>query len=499
MPKPFLPDIVSHGLSRSLDRRFLLLLVVVAVGWTSFGQPLVASDFVGSQTCALCHKDKAKLLQTSIHSKMIRPATGAQLVEVHGNLSAPKAPKPTDITHVMGGWYKEESYIKAVTNVDGTVSYTVTNFQWDPIKGTYVDNQPLRDWLVKCAGCHTTGYDPKTRAFNEFNIGCEHCHGPGKDHVEAGGEKSLIVIDRSNEGCGHCHIRAESAATADFPAKAFNFPIGYELGKPETLKFVPEALTNAASFFPDGTSKRHRQQYLDVHYAGFRTTKHYEKGVACIDCHDPHTSGTVTTYDAALPAGVYGVKIYNNVDQTTRFVAWDGEGLNKPRDQLCGGCHTGVAPDHVHSFTPVASAAAKAGAPSCIDCHMLDVINVDPVTLRGALHTHTYHTLRPEMSLHYGPSSQPNTCTYRCHQDKGATADARALWAAQYTEVRLTPIPGPTFALQGKGLKDFMYLIQGSSDFKTWVDLGTQKAVNGVFEMSDPAVSQYRFYRAIEE
>ncbi|MHB1310328.1 MAG: multiheme c-type cytochrome [Limisphaerales bacterium] len=458
-----------------------------------------AAEYVGSATCAACHKKQGDLLKQSIHSKMIRPANGAELVQVHGNLAAPKAPKPGDFTHVMGGWYKEESYIKAVTNVDNTVSYTVLNYQWDPIKGTYVDNQALRDWLVKCAGCHTTGYQPGTRTFTEFNIGCEGCHGAGSEHVDGFGDKSKIVIDRSSEGCGYCHIRAENAATAEFAAKTFNFPIGYQLGKPETLAFIPDALTNASSFFPDGTSKRHRQQYLDTHYPGVRVTKHFEKGVSCTQCHDPHTSGVVTTHDTALPAGVYGIKIYDNVANTTKYVAWDGEGLSRPRDQLCTTCHASVAADHVHQFTPAASLAAQAGAPSCVDCHMLDVINVDPVTLRGALHTHTYHTLRPETSLKLGPGAQPSSCTYRCHQDKGADVTARVQWAAQYTEIRLTPVAGAAFKLVGKGLKDFDYLIQGSMDFQAWTDLGTQKAVNGTFELQDATALEHRFYRAIEQ
>jgi hypothetical protein len=473
-------------------------LIVAVTALIAFVATVRAADYVGSATCAVCHKDKADLLKKSIHSKMIRPANGADLIQVHGNLAAPKAPKPEDFTHVMGGWYKEESYIKAVTNVDQTVSYTVINFQWDPIKGTYVDNQPLRDWLVKCAGCHTTGYQPATRTFNEFNIGCEACHGPGGEHAANLGEVPM-VIDRSSEGCGYCHIRAENAATAEFPAKTFNFPIGYELGRPETLSFIPEALTATASFFPDGTSKRHRQQYLDTHYPGFRVTKHYEKGVSCTQCHDPHSSGILTTYDTALPAGVHGVKIYDNVNATTKYVAWDGEGLIKPRNQICSSCHANVAADHVHQFTPAASAAAQAGAPSCVDCHMLDAINVDPVTLRGALHTHTYSTLRPETSVKLGAGAQPNSCTYRCHQDKGADAPARAQWAMQYTEIRLTPVAGQPFKLMGKGLKNFNYLIQGSMDFKTWTDLGTQKALDGAFEFQDSQAMEYRFYRAIEQ
>lgn len=34
-----------------------------------------------------------------------------------------------------------------------------------------------------CLPCHTTGHNPDTNAFVEPNVGCEACHGPGKDYV----------------------------------------------------------------------------------------------------------------------------------------------------------------------------------------------------------------------------------------------------------------------------------------------------------------------------
>ncbi len=457
-----------------------------------------ANYFNDDETCGSCHPAQYQKHSKSIHLQMIRPATGPDLVNVHGNLSAPNAPTPNDFTHVIGGWYKEESYIK-MEQAGGTNKYTVTNFEWNPIKGTYAHDKPLRDWLAKCAGCHTTGYDPGTRTFQQLNIHCEACHGPSEEHALKP-SRVKPVKDTSSEGCGFCHIRAENAATPEFAAKTFNFPIGYVLGDPSSLKFVPEALTVKDSFFPDGTSKRHRQQFLDTYYPGFRATKHYESGTACTKCHDPHSSGIVTVHDTALPQGKYGVKIYNNVDGSAKFSEWDGEGLSKPADQLCSSCHANMKPEHVHAFTPVAEAAAQSGKVTCIDCHMPDVINVDATTLRGALHTHTYHTLRPEKSLKFGPDDQPNSCTYRCHQDKGATKAERALWASQYTEVRLTP----QFALQGmklhlKGLKDFAYQIEASPDLKIWTPLATQKAANGAVEYEDGNLGLFRFYRALEK
>ncbi len=34
-----------------------------------------------------------------------------------------------------------------------------------------------------CLPCHTTGYNPATRAYLERNVGCEACHGPGRENV----------------------------------------------------------------------------------------------------------------------------------------------------------------------------------------------------------------------------------------------------------------------------------------------------------------------------
>jgi hypothetical protein len=53
--------------------------------------------------------------------------------------------------------------------------------------GTY------KNWQARCATCHQTGfdkgYDFATRTYkshwSELTVGCETCHGPAKDHVEA--------------------------------------------------------------------------------------------------------------------------------------------------------------------------------------------------------------------------------------------------------------------------------------------------------------------------
>lgn len=75
--------------------------------------------------------------------------------------------------------------------------------------------------LAECYACHTTGYG-KPGGFVSYektphvaDAGCEVCHGPGRDHVESGGDASLIKGKLSMEDCTDCHNESR--------VKAFNF------------------------------------------------------------------------------------------------------------------------------------------------------------------------------------------------------------------------------------------------------------------------------------
>ena len=61
--------------------------------------------------------------------------------------------------------------------------------------------------LAECYACHTTGYG-KPGGFVSYektphlaDAGCEVCHGPGRDHVESGGDTTLIKAKLSMEDC----------------------------------------------------------------------------------------------------------------------------------------------------------------------------------------------------------------------------------------------------------------------------------------------------------
>lgn len=75
--------------------------------------------------------------------------------------------------------------------------------------------------LAECYGCHATGYG-KPGGFVSYektphlaDAGCEVCHGPGKEHVDSGGDAGLIKGKLSMADCEGCHNAAR--------VKSFNF------------------------------------------------------------------------------------------------------------------------------------------------------------------------------------------------------------------------------------------------------------------------------------
>lgn len=69
--------------------------------------------------------------------------------------------------------------------------------------------EPVKD---NCLPCHTTGLNSETGHFSEEGVGCEACHGPGREAVRAvlSGDtkqhKELIQIDKDSKPiCERCH------------------------------------------------------------------------------------------------------------------------------------------------------------------------------------------------------------------------------------------------------------------------------------------------------
>ncbi len=394
----------------------------------------VVPGYVGSDACASCHEKEFAQWKASLHSRMEQAATSSSVIgdfteagtvvaaEAEGKrivmvkkgdeywIEAPDAngeQRAWRIDRTIGNRYKQRYLTKFP---DG--SWHTLPVQWFEKDGKFVEwhhkasvkpgsgdfwADDAWQWQLKCAGCHTTGldlgWDAATKTYStrwrELAIGCESCHGPGKEHVLAGGGvgnvdcPSRMTLPQQMDACGKCHSRGtagpELGAPAGLPGK-LAYPYNMRPGSRLDDRFVQVTREkNAAEFWPDGSSKNHHQQLTD-----HRKSEMYlhggEKGPTCTTCHDPHDAN-------ALKLPIEDNSLCNQCHEDFR----DGPSLAQ---------HTG------HGADPVANAGAR-----CVECHMPRIVEHAG---SQRLRSHTY----------WGPDAKrsrdtktPDACLL-CHKDK---------------------------------------------------------------------------------
>ncbi len=255
-----------------------------------------------------------------------------------------------------------------------------------------------QNWNAMCADCHSTnlqkGYDEQSDSFvttwHEQNVGCQSCHGPSQAHVDwaakadkakttAAGKMGLQVdikaLDSKAqvENCAYCHSRRQTLG------------VGARPGHPVLDAALPATL-RMDLYYADG-----QIQGEVYEYGSFTQSKMYAAGVACTDCHDPHS---------------VRVKI-------------EGNGL-------CLQCHSEQPPARFPSLQAKSYESpmhhhhkpGSAGA-QCANCHMPQTtyMQVDP------RRDHSLRIPRPDLAEKTG---SPDACT-RCHEGKSPAWAAKAI------------------------------------------------------------------------
>lgn len=254
------------------------------------------------------------------------------------------------------------------------------------------------NWNSNCASCHNTNlqknYDEKNDSYNttmsEMAVSCESCHGPLREHglwqkSNKGPDPTIrkFTKDQIIETCASCHSRRQDLTGKFRPGDSFHDH--YKL-----------TIVDASdTFYPDGQIRGENYEY-----SSFLGSKMYEKGVRCIDCHNPHTAK-----------------------------------LRLPGNLMCLKCHDGSEPNapvinpSQHSFHKVDDLSkienrdkkkvAKMGG-ECINCHMPQTVYMQ----RHPRHDHGFTTPDPLLTKTHGI---PNACN-RCHQDKSVD------WSIKWTD-----------------------------------------------------------------
>ncbi|QDU91371.1 Tetratricopeptide repeat protein [Pirellulimonas nuda] len=415
-------------------RLFLIALGLLVVGgvwfdWYSAApeDALAKATYVGREACAKCHQQELTEWTGSHHDHAMELATDDSVLGDFNDAVFEKAGVTTRFfrdgkrfmvnTEGPDGKFQdfEIKYTFGYTPLqqymvefpDGRVqvlrvSWDLNKKQWfdvpppDAVDERILPGDPLhwtgvgQNWNSTCAICHSTNlqknYDLATDSyhttFDEINVSCEECHGPGSLHVELAGANSLFWDRR--HGYGLARLKSlDSTVQIETCAKCHSRRVDvhpdFRPGSPLLDAYEP-ALLNAGLYHADGQIQD--EVYV---YGSFAQSKMHTKGVRCTDCHNPHSL-------------------------KTKF-----EG-----NPLCLQCHEpGKYDTPLHHHHPAGSDGAQ-----CVECHMpaTNYMVVDP------RRDHSIRNPRPDFTVEFGIPNACNNCHDKPEEDAQWAADKVVEW-----------------------------------------------------------------------
>jgi len=363
-----------------------------------------SAHFVGSASCAGCHGEIYNRWKRTPMANVVRDPREHPDAMIPDPATNNVAPFSKDqVALVYGSLWKQRYFTKVGDDYFPLgAQWEVKNKKWS--KYHVADNA---DWWVPfypaensarptgplCDGCHSVGYDTRSKQVAEWNVGCERCHGPGSEHAAHPARENIVnpaamnYVDASDT-CIQCHSQGRPARDP-IEGKHYDWPVGYNAGRNRLadywrLETVDLGRTDFY-YFPDGTAHKNRMQGND-----FVQSVMYTRGITCFDCHDVH--GTA------------------NYAQ-----------LRKPAQQLCLDCHGPQSPNGPRTATLEEHTRHKqdSAASQCIVCHMPQIETEGPPDT--LVRSHTFRFIPPALTARY---MIPNPCN-SCHGDKSPG------WAAE--------------------------------------------------------------------
>jgi len=207
-----------------------------AWGASHAGKPV--PEFVHGEECLFCHRnDIGPGWQKNAHGTTIRVR------------------QDDPARFLLGGRFHTRQLRKETY---GTFSLLMPSGEWDKTR-----------FFERCAGCHATGVDAKTRTFAYYGLDCYTCHGVvDLKHSE---DTSLVLLSRKRRDdarvvtsiCASCHLRGGRSKST---------------GRPYPDNFVP-----GDNLFKDFQIDW-KTPGEDVHV--WRSVR---DGGTCLTCHTVHT------------------------------------------------------------------------------------------------------------------------------------------------------------------------------------------------------------------
>jgi len=250
-----------------------------------------------------------------------------------------------------------------------------------------------------CKMCHEDLYTHFTRTahfltvtspkYKEAEKGCESCHGPGREHVESGGDVEKIFsfrgrsIAEQNARCLTCHEQQQERHNFRPSAHGLSQVACTDCHSAHSPVLLEDLLAKRLPELCYACHGEVRQDFIKP----FRHRVH-EGGMSCTTCHNPHGGFNVAQTRDVL-GGTDAICLKCHTDKQGPFVfehvpvRLEGcaschvpHGSNNPRlltrprvDQLCLECHT-LTPGILGSEPPAFHDIRRPRFQNCTTCHV---------------------------------------------------------------------------------------------------------------------------------
>jgi len=418
--------------------------------WARFlGRSDPALAFIGSETCAGCHRSEAELWRSSQHRHAMDHASDRSVLGDFNDASF-------EYYGVRSRFFRKDGkYLVETDGPDGKlatfeVKYT---FGVDPLQQYLIefldgrlqalsiawDSRPKeqggqrwfhlypneeikhddvlhwtklnQNWNFMCAGCHSTGvrknYDAVNDRFTtrwaEISVGCEACHGQGSRHI------AWVHEQRSWWPFGKDEDPKKGLLTRFDERRDVLWRIDRNTGN-ATRNFTPALLRKEVETC--GLCHARRGEF----------SEDWSPGRWLSDTHavSPLARGLYEA-DGQMREEVYN---YGSFKQSKMFAAGvtcsdchepHGAKLRASADAVCSRCH---APEKYAAVSHHQHAGATPPL-ACASCHM----PTRTYMVVDRRHDHSFRIPRPDLSVKLGT---PNACN-DCHTDQSAQWAAAAI------------------------------------------------------------------------
>jgi predicted CXXCH cytochrome family protein len=399
---------------------FMAIITGIALHVTAADKKEIP-EYIGSQACLPCHADKYVSWKSSNHAQMVVPIINSS------NLPLDIASAPANLQAEL----RKAVYMVAnsffLERDPATQHYKLLGVSFDKAAKAYKPSGVNLDWSTSCAGCHTTNMNTPNLTWGEAGIGCEACHGPGRNHALNKGDISKIVASKDADICGQCHGGNDVQTGGKLMSDGTKWVVGFRPGmKLSTLPGIQLTPVDPKKIPPDSDiSANHLRNFNMWEASGHSKalSRIVNNSQATADCYGCHSA---EGFAAKLQGKKVDIAQKGSFNTLSCVACHDPHNSDNPRqlvveaNKLCVSCHTQEAVLKGQGARGIEDIRSVHSAVSCVSCHMTEG-------------NHLMKVIRPD-----DPDlseKRADTCT-ACHKDNNRKGRAEQLhvWQAEYKE-----------------------------------------------------------------